>query len=267
MVRSTLTHCSSVSSLCCRLFFSARCQQDDHLCHITESHCKAWIPKTVWCSISGEYCLTKCSAQGQGAGSGVRKGWCHCPGNTSESLLTWIFNLQHIIQSDTTLLPMTYFDLKGELSVQHLALNAPLVSLHAGWHNSAASVSLPPKTPSLLALEARGKGNMTCVYAGILHHARTVWEKRANVRPQTTTFPFLFSFALIMVNKDFKILHLWHWWHFALGENAFVKMERDPMLLKFGSTVRRYREKSIGSRTEPWGSVTKKDVGHSVSTR
>lgn len=146
MVRSALTHCSSMRTLCCW------CQQDDHLCHITESHSKAWILKTVWCSISREYCLTKCSAQGQGAGSGVRKGWCHCPGNTSESLLTWIFNLQHIIQSDTTLLPMTYFDVKGELWVQHLALSAPLVSLHAGWHNSAASVSLPPKNPQLVSV-------------------------------------------------------------------------------------------------------------------
>lgn len=226
MVRSALTHCSSMSTLCCW------CQQDDHLCHITESHCKAWILKTVWCSISGEYCLTKCSAQGQGAGSGVRKGWCHCPGNTSESLLTWIFNLQHIIQSDTTLLPMTYFDVKGELSVQHLALSAPLVSLHAGWHNSAASVSLPPKTPSLLVLEVRGKGNMTCVYSGISHHARTVWEKRANVRPQATKFTLSFSFALIMVNKDFKILHLWHRWHFALRENTFENGRRSHVAVK-----------------------------------
>ena len=46
----------------------------------------------------------------RGAGSGDRKRWSHCPGNISESLPTWIFNLQHISQSDTILLPLTHFN-------------------------------------------------------------------------------------------------------------------------------------------------------------
>lgn len=63
--------------------------------------------QSVWCYILKEYCLTKHLAQGRGVASAVWKGWRHCPGNLSESLLTWIFHLQHTTQSDTTLLPMT----------------------------------------------------------------------------------------------------------------------------------------------------------------
>lgn len=60
---------------------------------------------------------------------------------------TWMFNLLHINQSNTILLPMTYFNGSCMLVVEHMALNMTLVLLHVGWHNSAASVSHLPLSP------------------------------------------------------------------------------------------------------------------------